>query len=419
MSKYLKKCLIIYTSLALILVGMAGATYAITATDADQYVTRSEYSVDMSYIQLKLDEKESSLLGKINKYRSTDIKLTTFDTPDKQFISSPTNTYAGYHMGGNFFPRKKTHSSTQQTYTYGIYGSMYNRGTLNYRNDINIYRLWNGNYYVVPALGAKESTSNDSATEYYARVMCAVPVEDLPGWYLVLGAYMQDYYYIQWGHSLVKLDPKVPMPSNEEQTVIFNGKHTIRLKKDLWDYCGDYTTKLTTNVQTTTATSVSWYYARDWVGPLIPSWISSASAQMTGNETWTGVVDAATGDYILTFTGVRLSSGYYNNCLGVYSGANCMINRFIPKDNVEYLMGSGTGNSLNYQEPNGSVVAYPDSRYIGTGLYDDPSWEYEFVDGVNGIKYWHAVRKACKPADKKGTRSSNSLTFHYSLPIVY
>ena len=81
MSKYLKKCLIIYTSLALILVGMAGATYAITATDADQYVTRSEYSVDMSYIQLKLDEKESSLLGIINKYRSTDIKLTTFDTP--------------------------------------------------------------------------------------------------------------------------------------------------------------------------------------------------------------------------------------------------------------------------------------------------------------------------------------------------
>ena len=34
MNKYIKKCLVIYSSLALILVGMVGVTYAITATDA-------------------------------------------------------------------------------------------------------------------------------------------------------------------------------------------------------------------------------------------------------------------------------------------------------------------------------------------------------------------------------------------------
>ena len=51
MNKYIKKCLIVYTSLALILVGMAGAAYAVTASDADKYVTRSQFATDMAYLQ--------------------------------------------------------------------------------------------------------------------------------------------------------------------------------------------------------------------------------------------------------------------------------------------------------------------------------------------------------------------------------
>ena len=61
MNKYIKKCLVIYSALALILVGMVGVTYAITATDADQYVTRSQYAVDMAHLQNKLDEQEAGL----------------------------------------------------------------------------------------------------------------------------------------------------------------------------------------------------------------------------------------------------------------------------------------------------------------------------------------------------------------------
>lgn len=64
MNKYIKKCIIIYTSLALILMGMAGVTYAITATDADQYVTRSQYAVDMAHLQNKLDEQEAGLIDR-------------------------------------------------------------------------------------------------------------------------------------------------------------------------------------------------------------------------------------------------------------------------------------------------------------------------------------------------------------------
>ena len=90
---YMQKCLIIYTSLALILVGMAGATYAITATDADQYVTRSQYAVDMAYLQNKLDEAEAGLLVNINRFRSTDVKMVTWDTPTRQAAASGSSYY--------------------------------------------------------------------------------------------------------------------------------------------------------------------------------------------------------------------------------------------------------------------------------------------------------------------------------------
>ena len=54
MNRCIKNSLIIYTVLATILCGMIGVTYAITATDADQYVTRSQYATDMSRLYEKL-----------------------------------------------------------------------------------------------------------------------------------------------------------------------------------------------------------------------------------------------------------------------------------------------------------------------------------------------------------------------------
>ena len=83
MNKYIKKTLVIYLSIATILVGMAGISYAITAGEADAYVTRARYTVEMEKLQNKLDEAEVTLLGKINKYRSSTIKFVTYDTPNK------------------------------------------------------------------------------------------------------------------------------------------------------------------------------------------------------------------------------------------------------------------------------------------------------------------------------------------------
>ncbi len=92
-------------SLTLILVGMAFSAYAITATDADQYITRSQYSVYISELSTLLDETESNLLGKINKYRTTDVKFVTWDTPNKYYNTQGGD--GGYHTGGNYFPKKR------------------------------------------------------------------------------------------------------------------------------------------------------------------------------------------------------------------------------------------------------------------------------------------------------------------------
>ena len=103
MNKYIKKYLVAYISLAVIMCGMVGAAYAITAADAYSYVTRSEYATDMSYLQSKLDETESTLMGQINRYRSTDVKFVTWDTPTKYDTSAADG---GYHNGGNYNVRK-------------------------------------------------------------------------------------------------------------------------------------------------------------------------------------------------------------------------------------------------------------------------------------------------------------------------
>ena len=105
MNNYIKKCLIVYISLATVLFGMVGVTYAITATEADQYVTRSQYAVDMAYLQNKLDEAEAGLLGNINKYRATNVKFVTYDTTTvKNEQKNEFKIYVTGYTGGNYFP---------------------------------------------------------------------------------------------------------------------------------------------------------------------------------------------------------------------------------------------------------------------------------------------------------------------------
>ncbi len=61
MNRHIKRYLVVYIALVLALVGITGVTYAITSTDADQYVTRSEYAVDMAHLQSKLESAEAGL----------------------------------------------------------------------------------------------------------------------------------------------------------------------------------------------------------------------------------------------------------------------------------------------------------------------------------------------------------------------
>ena len=414
MNKYIKKCLIIYLALTIVLVGMAFASYAITTTEADQYVTRSEYATDINRLQMMLDEQEALIIGNINKYRSTDVKFVTFDTPDKEYLATG-NINGGHHNGGNLFPRRKTSSGSQMARAYGLYSTIYRRGVENCYTDIAIYRLWNGNYFITPSLAGKEGLNDDTATEYRLKIMCALPVEDLPGWYLVMGVHQQDYYYAQWNFSLVKLDPKVPMPDNATLAAMNTGTHRLRLKKNLWDYCGDYTTKLTTSESSTNA-STEYFSDAEWMDPLSPSYLDRTSSTGSISILWRGYVEEKTGDYILMFKDIAPVSAYFGKRIYRYGGANCFLNRFIPADNVEYMM-CPTTNSLNYRENYANQVTFPDSRYIGTGQADDPAWQYEFVDCVNGIKYWHGVRKATRV--KLGSKSLSGFTYHYSLPIVY
>ena len=117
MNKYLKKCLVTYIALTVILCSMAGIAYAVTATDADSYVTRSQFSTDMTYLQTIIGEQEAALIGSINKYRSTDVKFVTFDTPTTQVTG--TNFESGKFTGGNYYPRTKFSSSSGNMYPFG------------------------------------------------------------------------------------------------------------------------------------------------------------------------------------------------------------------------------------------------------------------------------------------------------------
>ena len=423
MNKYIKKCLVIYSALALILMGMVGVTYAITATDADQYVTRSQYAVDMAHLQNKLDEKEAGLLGEINRYRSTNIKFTTFDTPTIQYTGTGYG-YQGYHRGGNAFPR--TMSAGSQ-WNNGL-GFMPNGGSAaeyvqGYYNPIQMWRLWNGNYYISTMITYRGSTdSSTSSDQYCPYVLCAVPVENYPGWYLVMKIYRQWSTQLEWWISLVKLDPNVPMPSNAELiNMRDNGVLQIRFKKDLWDWANNYVPKYTTTPTARTYTADE--LQNNYNAYLSGMW-KNLTVTYTRSLTFNSWVDGETGDFMMTIKNMKpsaeamLNTGYTTALYRIYTG--CMMCSLLPKDNVEYMMGP-LHYSINEESGllnTGYVPAYPDPRYIGTGLKYDTAYDIEIVDGVNGIKYWHTYKRPSTDRMSDGARPTIAGA-HYSLPIVY
>lgn len=411
MNKSLKKSLIIYTCLALVLTGMATVSYAITATDADAYLTRSEFAVDISTLQLKLDEAESGLFGKINKYRSSDVKFVTYDTPNK--YRTGNSAYAGLHNGGNWFLRPKTYSSGN-IYGYGP-GDQYTEYNKGYNKTISIYRLYNGNYYITNGLSYNASMDAVS-TRYLGGVNFAVPVENLPGWYFVFMTYYQAANTVPYYASLIKLDPNVPYPANTtESSKIQQTELILRLKKDLFVYSSPLIVKLTENVQSYSGTA-NYYSGNQYMNGLNRSWLSDQSTSTSRTIYFKGWLDSKTGDYMISIRNMRPSCSVEGNFYQFVfdQGANNFISRFMPADNVEYVMGS----QWMYHHYGSSFAAmYPNPLHIGDGLVNDPYYEYEFVDCVNGIKYWHAYKKPSKV--KLGTSQTSIDGAHYSLPIVY
>ncbi len=406
MSSYIKKSLLIYISLVIICLGMAASAYAITADEAFKYLTRSQYATDIAYLQLKLDEAESGIVGKINKYRSTDVKFVTYDTPTKYNTAKGSPYAGGYYNGGNYFPRKR-YESGGWLWAWGPDGLAATKTGSN--KDIRICRIWNGNYYITNGT----AYSNEAATNAsynYPGCNFAVPVENLPGWYLVLFHYYTDsraMYYT----SLIKLDPNVPYGSRAEQLAISSKELQIRFKKDLFILTSDVTTPLSTT-PTKTSVSTNYYNNNAYFHGLNRSF-TSGHTTTSKVINYTGYVEEKTGDYIIKITGMSPCCPEYGYQQYLMTEQNQMLSRYIPADNVEYVQYATI--YMEYRTDTSSC--WPDSRHIGDGLLVDPYFTYEFVDCANGIKYWHAYRKATK--DKIGTTRQYPFGIHYSLPIVY
>lgn len=417
MNRIIKRTLIIYLSLITILAGMAGAAYAITATDADEFITRSQFATDMSYLQTALDEAESSLMGKINTYRSTDIKFVTWDTPNKQ-AAATSGSNQGYHNGGNYYPRQATVSNF--IYPYGFFnGSGRDKKNGRYTN-YEMYRLWDGNYFFTKAMYDDDEASTNSV--YYPTVNYAVPIENFPGWYLEVRLRGSGGTYASCLVAPVKLDPNSTTKRPAWTDVL-----TIRFKKDLFKYCGTQVTPLTTTKVRATTSCDYWYKdnATSYMTPFSYTYPNSTAEPRysTYNVITDSWIDAETGDYMLNIglRGCGLSDDgthAYNYNVWLHNN-NCTLNKIIPADNVEYVSGNTLGSVFARGSGSNSYGGIPDAAVIGSGKFDDPYWQYEFVDCANGLTYWHAYRP---PSDTKPAGAlSNPLPYgiHYSLPIVY
>lgn len=415
MNKYIKKCLVVYISLVVILCGMVGITYAITASDADQYITRSQYATDMNHLQSKLEEKESSIMGKINKYRSTDVKFVTYDNPIKQHLSGTTN-FIGKYNGGNYFPRQYPGNGGGRYATYDTIGSQ-KQGT---NAHLNLYRLYNGNYLISNAMGY----SDDSTYTLFPTTNFAVPCENLPGWYLECRLQYQSWSTCYYLVSLLKLDATVPYqkPYATERNRIHNMELMFRFKKDFFIYTSDYATKLTPT-PTTYSTNVSRFYNSTYNQPFSYCYSNteSSNSEAVTIRSW---LDEDTGDYMMGVKGLYANIPDYASATMWFANSNIGLSRLIVSDNVEYQCGNTYGWIFtNTGGNNGqSQGGYPPPCHIGEGpgAYGDGYWEYEFVDCENGIKYWHAYRKArnANPTGETGTGYS-SVGVHYNIPILY
>lgn len=417
MNNYIRKCLIIYLSLALILCGMAGVAYAITAGEADEYVTRAQYVVDMEYVQNLLDEAEVTLLGKINKYRSTDVKFVTYDTPNK--YNTTTGRYGGFYTGGNFFPRHKFSNSSGILYNFGPYTSV--SGTQNgYYKTYSMYRLWNGNYYLTNLMSYRTSLdSSAAASNYYAGISYAVPVENFPGWYLIMFTYSQAATHTPYICSLVKLDPNVSFDTEAE---IANSVVRVRLKNELFEYASDHPncSRLPKDKMPGSISGNYSYYRNDaYFTPFTHVYIDNRSATGSKQVIFKGWQESSTGDYILTFDGL-IPTGPTNGAnVQWFDSYSIPICKFIPSDNVEYIMGATAYVELNSILGSSYPARIPDPRAIGTGSASDLYYDYEFVDCENGIKYWHAQKKYGNTKYGSGSGFPTAWEMHYSLPIVY
>ena len=80
------------------------------------------------------------------------------------------------------------------------------------------------------------------------------------------------------------------MPDNATLAAMNTGTHRLRLKKNLWDYCGDYTTKLTTSESSTNA-STEYFSDAEWMDPLSPSYLDRTSSTGSISILWRGYVE--------------------------------------------------------------------------------------------------------------------------------
>ena len=156
-------------------------------------------------------------------------------------------------------------------------------------------------------------------------------------------------------------------------------------------------------------------------GFLADSYRSDLSTNSNTTMNYSTWLDETTGDYMCSIQYVRPVSAYYGEDVYVFNSANIGLCRLVPQDNVEYLMGSiiydGSGSG---RTSTSFASIYPDPRYIGTGLYNDPYYEYEFVDCENGIKYWHVRKKPTKYLISGAAATvPTTLALNYSIPIVY
>ncbi len=412
MNKYIKKCLVVYSALALILVGMAGVTYAITATDADNYVTRSQYAVDMAYLQNKLDEQEAGLMGNINRYRSTDVKFVMYDYPEQPgFGNSKFN-------GGNYWLSPRANEGIARTLFRGVEGANNATGQQGKYRYVTLHRLWNGNYYI--STDKIYSWTNSSGTVWYygAGYNCAVPIENLPGYYLVIMFYGNQYNNLQTIVGMYKLDPNVSSLTNAQIQAAYPLK--IRFKKNLWTYAGTNFNDANWPLNVT-GTWATYREEQGGISPLNNAYTTNITASSNPDSITTRrYFDPDTGDYMVELTGIKEAYSYSNTSGGGstyvyhYATNSSYFISIIPNDNVEYLMyGTSARNSNSIY----SAVT-PPNRTVTTGWnINDSMWSYEFVDCENGIKYFHGYKKSINNSSQIRTRGP--FEWDYSLPIVY